>query len=126
MKTLRSFTLFAVALVAFGVLAVVMRTEAPSAAARIAHLESIVRCPSCEDLSVAQSNATSAIAVRHQIAREVRDGRSDQQILSGIEGVYGTQILLSPKASGLGLLLYVVPLALAVGLVLLVWRLRRR
>jgi len=41
--------------------------EAPSTASaqgRIAHLETLVKCPACDDLSVAQSNATSSIAVR--------------------------------------------------------------
>ena len=35
-------------------------------AQRAAAIEANVRCPSCTDLSVAQSNATTAIAVRHQ------------------------------------------------------------
>ena len=55
------------------------------AQARIAHLETLVKCPACEDLSVAQSNATSAIAVRHEIARRVRAGESDNQILTSLE-----------------------------------------
>jgi hypothetical protein len=43
------------------------------------HLETLVKCPACDDLSVAQSNATSAIAVRHDIARDVHRGGVRQQ-----------------------------------------------
>jgi cytochrome c-type biogenesis protein CcmH len=73
-----------------------------------------VKCPACEDLSVAQSNATSSIAVRNDIARRVHEGQSDNTILTSLEATYGTSILLSPSTSGLGLLLWLVPLA-AVG-----------
>jgi cytochrome c-type biogenesis protein CcmH len=85
--------------------------------ARIAHLETLVRCPACHDLSVAESNATSAVAVRHEIAAKVKSGQSDNEILTSLEAAYGTSILLSPPTSGLGVLLWVVPIA---GLLLLV------
>ena len=76
-----------------------------------------MRCPACHDLSVAESNATSAIAVRHEIAAKVHEGQSDDQILTSLEAAYGTSILLSPPTSGLGVLLWIVPI---VGLLLLV------
>ena len=38
-----------------------------------------MRCPSCTDLSVAESNATTAIAVRHQIESMVAAGRSERR-----------------------------------------------
>jgi len=116
-KILRSFSLWCVALVAVAALAVALRPSDSSAANRIAHLETLVRCPSCDDLSVAVSNATSAIAVRHEIAAKVHAGESDDKILTSLEDVYGTSILLSPPESDLGVLLWLVPL---LGLVLLV------
>jgi cytochrome c-type biogenesis protein CcmH len=104
-------------------------TASPSAAARAAALEAQVRCPSCEDVSVAQSSASTAIAVRHQIATMVARGDSDQQILTSLTDRYGTSILLRPPASGLGAVVYVVPAiagALAVGgLAVLFWRRQR-
>jgi cytochrome c-type biogenesis protein CcmH/NrfF len=116
-KILRSFSLWCVALVAVVAFAVVLNPHGSNASARIAHLETLVRCPSCDDLSVAVSTATSAIAVRHEIASKVHQGQSDDQILTSIESVYGTSILLSPPTSGLGVLLWVVPL---LGLLILV------
>ncbi len=114
---LRSFTLFALALVAVATLALTLAPRAGGDAARVARLESLVRCPACEDLSVAQSDATSAIAVRHEIAADVARGLSDARILTSLEAVYGTSILLSPPTSGLGVLLWVGPLLVALAVV---------
>jgi cytochrome c-type biogenesis protein CcmH len=122
----RSFWLWLLALVAVGVLAAFAAPHAPTAQSRISHLESLVRCPSCEDLSVAQSNATSALAVRHEIAQGVRRGESDSRILTSLESAYGTSILLSPPTSGLGALLWLVPAGLALAFGATVVRLWRR
>ena len=126
MSVVKSFRMWCLAFVC--VLAVVL-FEAPSTASaqgRIAHLESIVKCPACDDLSVAQSNATSSIAVRHDIVRRVKEGQSDNTILTSLEATYGTSILLSPSTSGLGLLLWLVPLAAVAALGIAGVRLVRR
>lgn len=126
MKVLKSFSVWCVALVAVAAIAVVLNPHPSSQSARIAHLETLVRCPACHDLSVAESNATSAVAVRNEIAAKVKSGQSDNQILTSLESTYGTSILLSPPTSGLGVLLWAVPIA---GLGLLggsSWRLARR
>ncbi len=126
MKVLRSFSLWCVAFVAIAALAVALRPSDSSAANRIAHLETLVRCPSCDDLSVAVSNATSAVAVRHEITEKVHEGESDDKILTSLEDVYGTSILLSPSTSGLGILLWLVPLLGLLLLVVSALRLARR
>jgi cytochrome c-type biogenesis protein CcmH/NrfF len=110
------------------VLAVAFVT-APSAhtsQTRIDHLERLVRCPACEDLSVAVSNATSAIAVRNEIVRDVHHGESDNRILTSLEDAYGPSILLSPSTSGLGIVLWVVPVGGLVLVVVIGLRLARR
>jgi cytochrome c-type biogenesis protein CcmH len=116
-RTLRSFGLWCAALLVVVAFAVVLNPHGSSEGDRIAHLETLVRCPSCDDLSVAVSNATSAIAVRHEISTKVREGQSDDKILTSLESAYGTSILLSPPTSGLGVLLWIVPI---LGLLLLV------
>jgi cytochrome c-type biogenesis protein CcmH len=123
---LGSFRLWLVALVAVGALVVVATPHTSSAAARIAHLESLVRCPSCEDLSVAQSNATTAVAVRHEIVTRVNRGNSDTAILTSLEATYGTSVLLSPPTSGWGSLLWAGPVALLILAALVAMRLVRR
>lgn len=88
--------------------------DAPhSAAARAASIEREVRCPSCLDLSVAQSNAPSSVALRHEIAAEVARGEPTQRILDGIVARYGTDALLVPPAGGLTTVLWAVPVAIA-------------
>jgi cytochrome c-type biogenesis protein CcmH/NrfF len=117
-KVLKSFRVWCVALVVVAAVAVVLNPHPSSQTARIAHLETLVRCPACHDLSVAESNQTSALAVRNEITQKVKAGVSDSAILTSLEATYGTSILLSPPTSGLGVLLWVVPvggLALLVG-----------
>ncbi len=125
MSLLRSFRAWLLAAVAVAALVLVNAPATDSTAARVAHLESLVRCPSCENISVAESNATSAVAVRALINREVRAGKSDTEILTGLESTYGTAIILSPPARGWGVVLWLAPVGVMVGLAAW-WILRRR
>ena len=126
MRLLRSFWLWAAAALAVVALVLVAAPGTSSRAARVAHLESLVRCPSCEDLSVAQSTSTSSLAVRHEIARLVAAGASDASILTRLESTYGSSILLSPPTSGIGVVLWLVPLLGVLALIGVAVRLARR
>ena len=121
-----SFRVWLIAVVAVVGLALLSAPTSSSAAQRVAHLETLVKCPSCQDLSVAQSTSSSALAVRHEIATMVAKGESDTQILTTVEAAYGPSILLSPSTSGLGALLWILPSAVFVGLGVTVVVLRRR
>jgi len=88
---------------------------APSGAQRAAAIESNVRCPSCTDLSVAQSNATTAIAVRHQIERLVAEGRTTAAIEQVLVSEYGPTILLTPPDTAGLPLIWIIPVVLGVG-----------
>jgi cytochrome c-type biogenesis protein CcmH/NrfF len=99
----------------------------PGNAARAAQIDSLVKCPSCEDLSIAQSNAPSAVGLRHTVARLVRRGWSDARIEAWVTGRYGPGSLLVPGSAGAEAALYAVPAgaaALAAGF--LGWYLFRR
>lgn len=76
---------------------------------RAASLDAQLRCPSCNDLSVAQSSASAAVAVRHEVLHLVRAGSTDQQIEDRLVGQYGPTILLRPPTSGLVSLVWIVP-----------------
>ena len=73
-----------------------------------------VRCPTCRDLSAAESDAAAAKAVRLAIRREVEAGRSDGEIRAGLADRYGRDILLTPDSRGVAGLVWVLPVAAAV------------
>lgn len=123
---LGSFRLWVLVVIVVVAVAMVTQPSTSSSLRRIAHLESLVKCPSCQDLSVAQSTSSSALAVRHEIVSLVARGKSDTQILTTIEAAYGPSILLSPSTAGIGIVLWLVPGAVFVGLVVTVVVLRRR
>ena len=126
MSRLRSFPVFAAVFVLFFALVVLARPSVDPIQARIDHLTHVVRCPSCEGLSVAQSNATSSLAIRHEIERKVRAGVSDSNILTSLQARYGQRILLSPSGRGVGVVLWLMPLAAVVGGAFVVIRVSRR
>lgn len=126
MTILKSFRLWCLAFLCVLALALAAAPSTASTQGRIDHLETLVKCPACDDLSVAQSNATSALAVRDDISRRVRAGESDNKILTSLEATYGTSILLSPSTSGLGSLLWLVPILVIAALLVAGVRLARR
>jgi cytochrome c-type biogenesis protein CcmH/NrfF len=89
-------------------------------AQRAARIETDVRCPSCTDVSVAQSNESTALAVRHQILRMVEQGDSTAQIDDTLLAQYGQTILLVPPSTGGFALIWILPIALAAGAVIAV------
>jgi cytochrome c-type biogenesis protein CcmH len=98
----------------------------PSDARRVAALDAQIRCPSCEDLSVAQSSASSAVAVRNQVSRMVAEGRTTAEIEDSLVAQYGTTILLRPPTRGLTAVVWYAPVvaggAAAAALGVYFWR----
>ncbi len=107
----------AIAIVILGsfVFLVLSSTTASSDAQRVVRLEGEFKCPSCIDLSVAESSAASSISIKTFIKNEVAQGVSDAQIKDQLVASYGNSILFTPPKSGA----YLVIWALPIGLVLL-------
>ena len=84
-------------------------------AQRVHHLASELRCPTCRNLSVADSDAAAARAVRAEIRRRVAAGESDAEIRAFLVSRYGDDILLIPPASGIGALAWALPVVAVVG-----------
>ena len=99
-------------------------------AQRAASIENDVRCPSCVDVSVAQSNQSTAIAVRHEIVRLVDQGQSTAEIDQILVGEYGQTILLVPPDAGGVPVIWLVPAAAGVvaiaGVGVVFWRRSRQ
>jgi cytochrome c-type biogenesis protein CcmH len=117
----------ALAVAAIAVLAIgSYHPPASSQAARVSALDSIIKCPSCDNLSISQSDASTAVALRAVVAADVRAGESNAQIESYVEARYGAAILLSPTDP----VVWIVPIVGLCGaaclLALFLWRRRRR
>jgi cytochrome c-type biogenesis protein CcmH len=102
----------------------------PTAAQRAAAIDALVRCPSCDGVSVADSSASTAVAIRHDVAARVRAGQTDGEIESFLVSRYGPDILLRPPVRGWTAWVWVLPPAVLVmavgGLVTVLWRRRSR
>ena len=68
-----------------------------------------IRCPSCEDLTAAESNSVGAVAVRDLIRSDLSRGMSAGQIDSYLVDRYGPDILLRPSGRGLSGLVWWLP-----------------
>ena len=68
-----------------------------------------VRCPVCNGETAAQSQAAASVQIRAQILRELQSGETKDQILDGLVQAYGTGILEKPQPTGVGLVVWVVP-----------------
>lgn len=90
-------------------------SEKSSPAARADAIARGVRCPTCAGQSVAQSAAPAAGAIRAEIRRRVDAGQSRREIEAYLEGRYGSDILLTPPRSGIGGLVWILPIVAIVG-----------
>ena len=73
-----------------------------------------IKCPMCAGQSVADSNAPSAQNIRTEIVRRIEAGQTDDEIRDGIADTYGDDLLLTPPRSGVGGLVWFLPVALFV------------
>ena len=93
---------------------------------RVREVASSLRCVVCQGLSVADSPSAIAREMRAQIARELRAGRTPDQVRESLVRAYSEWILLSPRRRGTNLVLWLAPAALLLaGLVAAFVALRR-
>ena len=90
-----------------------------------------LRCPVCQNLSVADSPSELAQQMRAVIVQQLKEGKTPEQIKAFFVSKYGEWVLLAPEPKGLSLLLWILPYAVVgagIVLVLLVTRhwVRRR
>ena len=96
---------------------------------RARDLATELRCPDCEGLSVADSSTSSARAIRADLRQRFAAGETDEEVRRAYVDRYGESILLKPEGSGLGVLVWGLPVAVLVvgagGLALALARWRR-
>ena len=100
-----------VVVVALAVAAVGGGAGRESDAERAERLASGIRCPTCQGLSAAESDAKAANAVRAEVTRRVAQGQSDEQIRQALVDRYGREILLTPEGEGVAAIVWALPVA---------------
>lgn len=80
-----------------------------TSADRVQALASQFKCPTCRSESVATSNAPTAQFIKTDIAKRVEAGQSDEEIRAAIIARYGTDLLLTPPATGVSSLVWALP-----------------
>ncbi len=89
-------------------------------------IASELRCPVCQNNSVADSPAELAQQMRALIQEQLKEGKSPAEIRAFFVSKYGDWVLLAPPARGVGLLLWLLPfVALGGGILGVGWFLRR-
>lgn len=82
---------------------------------RAAHLFEQLKCPVCKNQSLASSTSYIAEQMKRQIRDKIREGQTNEEIISFYVDRYGEWILTRPPASGRGLLVWLLPGALVLG-----------
>ena len=123
------FALGAAAVVVVAALVVVaVRGPAgpPTFQERVHDIASGLRCPVCQNLSVADSPSGIAQQMRSDIGLRLKQGQSEAQIDAFFVAKYGHWILLTPSAGGIGLIVWLAPALAIAGGAWLGWTLVRK
>lgn len=94
--------------------------------ARAYNLAVRLKCPICAGESLAGSQTDLAKNLRLRIDEEIAAGSTDDEIVAMFVANYGEQVLLDPPRSGWGIVLWAVPLAIAVVGGVAVYSLKRK
>ncbi len=99
----------------------------PAVERRAMALAEQMRCLVCQNQSLADSNAELAIDLKNQIRDQMKQGRSDRDIVDYMVARYGDFVLYRPPLKATTFMLWFGPLMLlAIGLAVLFYRLARR
>jgi len=86
---------------------------------RLFALSAQLKCQQCVGESVADSQSPSAVQFREEISAQMARGNTDAEILNYFVERYGRDVLLTPPSTGLGSLVWIVPVVGLAGAVLL-------
>lgn len=79
---------------------------------RVDDISRRVACPICDGESVYESRNNASEAIRAEIRAQVAEAdRTDDEIIEEIANVYGGQVLLVPRSTGIEALAWAIPVA---------------
>ncbi len=128
MLRLLSLTVFLIALQAWAVSPVdVYSFDSPEQQQRYKGLIAEFRCPKCLNTNIAGSDAPIAQDLRRTVHRlVVQEGYSDQEVRDFLQARYGDFVLYNPPFNSRTMLIWLVPLGLAIVGALVLFGLLRR
>ena len=83
---------------------------------------SLLRCPVCQGMAIADSPAEMAVNMKNQVRELLARGYTEEQILEYFEKSYGQFVLLKPKTPVVWLLPVI---ALILGLIIVFFKLKK-
>lgn len=75
----------------------------------VRELSNEFRCPTCQGISVNDSQASFSVQIKDKVRKMLAEGQSDDDIKAYFVSRYGEWILRAPKKEGLGLVLWLLP-----------------
>ena len=94
---------------------------------RFQSLTNELRCMVCQNQTIAESNAGLAVDLKKQVAKQINEGKTDDQILNFMEERYGEFVLYNPPISLENSLLWLTPFAvLIIAVLILISALKRQ
>lgn len=76
---------------------------------RVQQISDQLRCPTCQGISVRDSEASFSRQIRDKVRRMVEEGQTDDDIKAYFVSRYGEWILRAPMKKGVGLVLWLAP-----------------
>lgn len=95
-----------VVLIALGASTTPMEGDSPE---RIRNINEQLKCLKCVGESVASAQSEFSREIREDVERQVRAGKTDDEIFTALVNSYGDRVLLNPRASGVATLVWVLP-----------------
>ncbi len=86
----------------------------PDMQARYERLIAEVRCVTCQNQSIKDSNAFIAADLRREIKRLMSEGKSDAEVADFLVTRYGDFVLYRPRTTGKTMMLWIAPFALII------------
>ena len=97
--------------------------ESEDLEARFKKLSNELRCPTCQGLSVKDSEAGFSNSIKGKIRELMKQGKSDEEIMAYFVERYGEWILRAPPVSGFNMVLWILPgVAIVTGLLWVLYR----
>tara|TARA_Y100000817_G_C16833694_1_gene534708 strand:- start:321 stop:725 length:405 start_codon:yes stop_codon:yes gene_type:complete len=89
-------------------------------------LYSQIMCPVCDGQTIAESQASISNDMKKMITSQISEGKTDKEILNYFKERYGQEIISNPSYSGFNITVWIAPILIILGsLLLLIYSLRK-